>query len=519
MEDQRVYIDDFGRMYRIKHPVPLSEPPKNLRIARTSKPWATYRRMLGTVIPAFFLMYVLLFLVIGLISLEPVIVLISGLCSAPLIFFILSLHKTRLVHVQLAVPDKMGSEAHAISAGVSLRTPVRTKFSRFLIKDDSILDVPPNGQLWGIFSAVILVGASISAMLYSEVESLEIIAVLAFILIGIPIWFVGFSLPVLAWWGTSNKLLGLPTRRRDAEAWLMAGMASAFPAFIFNSLIAPKLVSPIDSVYWTEFSLLAVGAPLCEEIFKAMAVALFLPYIKGPKHGFQVGFTVGLGFALIENFQYIGYSLLGGPVGLSFTILVRGIGSIPGHAVWTAITGTAIGWLATDKELKAKLSWKARTMAISAIDIIEGIGIDTDGDGDLSGFDGSRPTMEDAVTQASKENQESKPWMIIGQETSEGDLTGPGLGMGDFSLDYEKNPTIHNLPGIHTPRGVASALSLSIAGHSFWNGSSFLSFSAAESLGLGETGSTFAAFSWIFFLICSVLFVARGVIRGVNSLE
>ncbi len=518
MEDQRVYIDDLGRMYRIKEPVPLSEPPKNLRIARTSKPWATYLRMLGTVIPAFFLMYVLLFLVIGLVSLEPGIVLISGLCSAPLVFFILSLHKPRLVHVQLAVPDEMGSEAHAISAGVSLRTPMRTNFSRFLVKDDSILDVPPNRQLWGFFTAVIMVGASISALLYSEIESLEIIAVLAFILVGIPIWFVGFSLPVLAWWGTSNKLLGLPTRRRDAEAWLMAGMASAFPAFIFNSLIAPELV-PFDSVYWNDFSLLAVGAPFCEEIFKAIAVALFLPYIKGPKHGFQVGFTVGLGFALIENFQYIGLSLLGGPVGLSFTILVRGIGSIPGHAVWTAISGTAIGWMATDKELKAKLSWKARSMAISAIDIAEGIGIDTDGDGDLSGFDGSRPTMEDAVNQASKENEESKPWMIIGQETDWGDLPSQGAGMGDFSLDYEKNPNTQKIPGIHTPRGVFPALSLSIAGHSFWNGSSFLSFSVAENLGMGEVESTVAAFSWIIFLIFSVLFVARGVIRGVNSLE
>ena len=518
MQDQRVYIDEMGRMYRIKEPTPLSEPPKNLRIARTSKPWSTYLRMLGTVIPAFFLMYVLLFLVIGIINLEPAIVLISGICSAPLLFFIFSLHKPRLVHVQLAVPDEMGSEAHAISAGVSLFTPMRTKFSRFLVKDDSILDVPPTRQLWGIFSAVILLGASISAMLYSEVESLELIAVFAFILIGIPIWFVGFSLPVLAWWGTSHKSLGLPTRRRDAEAWLMAGMASAFPAFLFNSLVAPK-ITPLDSDYWIEFSLLAVWAPLCEEIFKAMAVAVFLPYIKGPKHGFQVGFTVGLGFALIENFQYIGFSLLGGPVGLSFTILVRGIGSIPGHAVWTAISGTAIGWLASDKELKAKLSWKARSMAISAIDIAEGMGFDTDGDGDLSGFDGSRPTIEEAVRQASRETEESKPWMILGNENHEANATDSELGIGDFSLDYEKKPVIRNLAGIHTPRGVVPALVLSIAGHSFWNGSSFLSYSATESLGMGEFESNLAVFSWIILLISSVLFVARGVIRGVNSLE
>ena len=38
--------------------------------------------MLGTVIPAFFLMYVLLFLVIGIVYVEPIAVFLSD-CSAP----------------------------------------------------------------------------------------------------------------------------------------------------------------------------------------------------------------------------------------------------------------------------------------------------------------------------------------------------------------------------------------------------------------------------------------------------
>jgi len=522
LQDERTFIDQNGRMYRIKSPEPLSEPPKQLVIARSSKPWGIYLRMLGTVIPAFFLMYVLLFLVMGVIMLEPSAVLISGICSAPLVFLILSLHKPRLVHVSLASPDEMGSQAHALPNGTSLRTPMKTSFVRYLVKDDSILDVPPNRQLWVIFSSVILIGVALSAMLYSDVESLQVVSVSIFILVGIPIWFIGFSLPVLAWWGTSNKLLGLPTRRRDAEAWLMAGMASAFPAFIFNSLLAPEIANSIlDQDHWSyEFSLLAVGAPICEEIFKAMAVAAFLPYINGPKKGFQVGFTVGLGFALIENFQYIGISLFGGPVGLSFTILVRGVGSIPGHAVWTAISGTAIGWLATDRKLKAKLSWKARSMAISAIDIAEGIGIDTDGDGDLSGFDGFRPSLEEAITQASKENvDESNPWIILGRDSDNDDSEKTLFGNNDFILSYEKNETPNYLRGIHTPRGIYAALALSISGHSFWNGSSFISFSAAKWLGMGEGEATLIMLSWIVLLISSLLFVGRGVIRGINSLE
>ena len=298
----------------------------------------------------------------------------------------------------------------------------------------------------------------------------------------------------------------------------MAGMASAFPAFLFNSLVAPELI-PFEPDHWAfEFSLLAVGAPLCEEIFKAMAVALFLPYIKGPKHGFQVGFTVGLGFALIENFQYIGVSLLGGPFAASFTILVRGIGSIPGHAVWTAVAGTAIGWMATDRELKARLSWKAKSMAISAIDIAEGVGIDTDGDGDLSGFDGSRPTLEEAISQASQEaEEEAHPWVIVGKDPAP--AREPEFGSQEFHFTYGDNRAMRASTGIKTPKSVSAAVTLSIAGHAFWNGSSFLSYYLPDAYGMGGSATVVIQFTWTAFLVSSVLLIARGLIKGVNSLE
>mgnify|MGYP002034740972 CR=1 FL=1 len=521
MQGGRTFIDQMGRMYRFKEPEPLSEPPHNLMVGRNSRPWRSYLRMLGTVIPAFFLMYVLLFLVIGIVYLEPIAVFVSGMCSAPLIALIFRLHKPRLVHVRLLSPDEEGSEAHALPEGGSIRTPMRTSLRRYLVRDDSVLDLPPTRQLWLLFGLVVSVLVGLLIMILQDFqEGLADIGIVLFLLLAIPTWIVGFSLPVLAWWGTSDRLLGIPTRRRDAEAWLMAGMASAFPAFIFNSLVAPEII-PFEPDHWAfEFSLLAVGAPLCEEIFKAMAVALFLPYIKGPKHGFQVGFTVGLGFALIENFQYIGISLVGGPFAASFTILVRGIGSIPGHAVWTAISGTAIGWMATDKELKAKLSWKAKSMAISAIDIAEGIGIDTDGDGDLSGFDGARPTLDEAVSLASQnEGVEAQPWVIIGKDSGTRSSPEPELGSREFHFTYDSNPALRATTGIKTPRDVSAAVALSIAGHSFWNGSSFMSYHLPEAYGMGESATSLVQFSWIIFLVCSVLLIARGVIKGVNSLE
>ena len=59
--------------------------------------------MLGTVIPAFFLMYVLYSSDRHSI-LEPIAVFLSGLCSAPLIALIFRLHRPRLVHVRLLTP-------------------------------------------------------------------------------------------------------------------------------------------------------------------------------------------------------------------------------------------------------------------------------------------------------------------------------------------------------------------------------------------------------------------------------
>ncbi len=519
MKEDRVFIDRLGQMYRLKSPQPLEEPPTNLRIARRSQPWEIYSRMLGTVLPAFFLMYALLFIILGLVSLEPVIVLASSICSAPLVFLILRLHRPRLVHVRLAVPDSTGSEAHALPEGVALRTPMKTSLSRFLVNDDSILDVPPSRQLWSLFAAMISIGIATSYMLLVVSETIGIII---FLFLAVPLWLIGFSLPVLAWWGTSNKLLGLPTRRRDAEAWLMAGMASAFPAFIFNSLVAPEIVPFEQQTRGFELTLLAFWAPICEEIFKAMAVAIFFPFIVGPKHGFQVGFTVGLGFALIENFQYIGLSVFGGPASASFTILVRGIGSIPGHAIWTAISGTAIGWLASDKKLRQRVSLKARSLAISAIDFAEGVGIDADADGDLSGFDGDRQPSEEGYAGFFHEGGESNSWMIIGSEGDDkmdNDLKSD-IFSSEFILSYGDEYSGKKLAGLLPPRRLIPALLISILGHSFWNGSSYISFIApTEWFGLSPGEGLGVMLLWTLFLISSVLLISRALIRGVNSLE
>ena len=91
--------------------------------------------------------------------------------------------------------------------------------------------------------------------------------------------------------------------------------------------------------------LLSVSAPVGEELCKAAFVLSLYKIIDSPKRGFQVGFSVGLGFALLENLIYIMSSFgTGAAISYSMTTVMRGIGSIPGHAVWTGLSGVSIGW-------------------------------------------------------------------------------------------------------------------------------------------------------------------------------
>ena len=126
---------------------------------------------------------------------------------------------------------------------------------------------------------------------------------------------------------------------------------------INNSLIFPEFVlflgiESFDPYSVGELLILAVSAPVGEEIFKALLVLSLYRIIDSPRRGFQVGFSVGLGFAMLENLQYILASLFGGEyaaITYGMTTLVRGIGSIPGHAFWTGISGCAIGWYLSQK--------------------------------------------------------------------------------------------------------------------------------------------------------------------------
>tara|TARA_B100001250_G_scaffold391398_1_gene392219 strand:+ start:77 stop:1108 length:1032 start_codon:yes stop_codon:yes gene_type:complete len=274
-------------------------------------------------------------------------------------------------------------------------------------------------------------------MLYVGSIGAQIIATLLLF----PAIIVGFSIPVMGWWSHSTKRIGLPTRRRDSEAWLIAGILSAIPALFINSIIFPEtvlLIAPDISLTNLDRLMAVISAPVGEELCKAGAIWFFASKIRSPKHGFQVGFTVGLGFAILENLMYI-FSTWGSPL----TMMIRGIGSIPGHAVWTGMTGAAIGWVlmrarATELQLAAEAGMQIR-----------------------------HPEIKDMQ------------WKLVDKSTGEiistpGIQTESGVAVGSSGVEIwmPSAPIIQKEPWlkIPLPENIGWGLMLAMIGHASWNG-------------------------------------------------
>ena len=131
--DPHIIVDDLNRRFRILSPEDLSEPPENLQISRQTSPWKIYLSMLITVLPAFLLMNTIFLIVEGISQLSPNLILAGGLCSLPLIIVMFTIHRPKLIHLQIAALDENGTNIHAISGGGSLHTIQKTTFRRFIL--------------------------------------------------------------------------------------------------------------------------------------------------------------------------------------------------------------------------------------------------------------------------------------------------------------------------------------------------------------------------------------------------
>ena len=344
-------IGPDGRTYQAMPQTKVSRPDEYLPIGRISSPWKVYGRTLGIVLLSFMMVQFLLVGVIGILDGEPWLALCGVVFGIPFVGAIVFIRRPQIMDVRIATPHSQGSQYHVISENQTLWTPVPTTFKRHLIRDSSALDIPSSRRLWAIFFGLISISILISIGLWSGFGGAAMMVIA--VIIGIPFFLLGFSIPVMAWWAISRERLGLLTKERDAETWLFLGMLSAFPAILINSFLFPSIVG-LFGIEMSEEALMnltaIISAPIGEEICKGLAVAAFMRTMNGSKRGFQIGFTVGLGFALIENLQYVLISFGGGFTGFALTSLIRGIGSIPGHAFWTGMTGFAIGIMASKNE-------------------------------------------------------------------------------------------------------------------------------------------------------------------------
>ena len=226
---------------------------------------------------------------------------------------------------------------------------------------------------------------------------------------------------------------------------LIAGMLSTFPALLINSILFPSMLYEIVGMNPNVDSLLVqnltivVSAPVGEELCKLIAIICLWKLIDSPRRGFQIGFTVGLGFAMLENLQYILVNLLTdqyAAFSYSFTAILRGVGSIPGHALWTGLTGYAVGWYAYRMK-KAK-----------SFDDIE-----------------IEHNVQNWITFDSKTGQ---------QISSAGDGSIPSSWLAKFILGNSNSSR-------RLPTSIIGGVCLAILGHMFWNGSSFVvSFALSE---------------------------------------
>lgn len=430
--------------------------------------WSSVGRMLGIVILLWVLAQFIVLIAAGFLDgdldgdfgpLDGALVIAGTLCSAPLVVLLLFMRRPKLEHLIIAEPTSDGQHVHSLPNSKILQTPVPTRIRQFIVRSRHPLRVPVAKHLWMLFLGGVFVSSIAFAPLL--IDSTNIGYILLALFVAIPAWLVGFSTPVFAWWSFSSSRFHLSTTRQQGEAMLIAGMLSTFPAIIINSFITPGSVLFLTggqaSSTLLENITVIVSAPVGEEICKALAVLSLAGLIDSKKRGFQVGFTVGLGFALLENLQYILFSLFAGEfVAFSYglTSVVRGIGSIPGHAMWTACSGYAIGHMLEQR----------------------------------------------------KQTTHGKQWNFFNS------LQGGNHDSNASSNHFTQNSLLSKSSDLQLPTSLPLMLGIAIFGHAFWNGSSVLMSHISRNL--NPVVGLFAELIWIVVLITLLWTVGRFVIAA-----
>ena len=432
--------------------------------------WHSVWRMLGIVVLLWFLAQFVVLIAAGFLDgdlngefgpLDGGLILAGSICSAPMVLLLLAIRRPKLEHIIVAQPDANGTQVHSLPNTRILQTPVPTTMRQYIVRSRHPLRVPIAKHLWMLF----LGGVIISSIAFAPLllDSSNVLFLLLAVCVAVPAWLVGFSTPVFAWWSFSASRFQLTTNRQQGEAMLIAGMLSTFPALIINSFIAPGTVLLLSggdvSATTVENITIIISAPVGEEICKALAVLSLSSMIDSKRRGFQVGFTVGLGFALLENLQYILFSLFAGEfVAISYglTSIVRGIGSIPGHALWTACSGYAIGHMLEQRKF------------------------------------GIQPKFD--------------TWGLVNP------MTGETTTISANPSTYLTQSFLVKKSELQLPTSIPVMLGLAMFGHAFWNGSSVLISHLA--LNLSPALGLILDLTWIVILITLLWTIGRFVISA-----
>ena len=465
---------------------PLTPPPPGLTLAHPSTPWKVVRSMLG------FVFLVLIIVQVSFVSIfggildsdfdgdlgpsNPLLSLFGTVCLIPCIAGFTFLRRPRLTHVIRGHESIEGRTFNMIAPHTAIQSSQPIHVDHHLVRDSTPLEMPPGKHLWWLFFG----GVSISTlcMFPMMIFGLNLFTALLFGLIAIPAFVVGFSTPVFAWWSTLNAYFGLSTTRRLAEWMLIAGMVSAAPAVVINSFASPILLNglgfeTLDPMNLGYGMILFLSAPIGEELCKAAAILALTRFIDSPRRGFQIGFTVGLGFALLENSIYIMSTFAAGEASalvFPFTSFVRGIGSIPAHGLWTGISGYAIGsYLSTRAVTPAQPGYQVFSDRTAPLNTDQWM---------LLGASGE--VMKQSATEFSQPIQMPK-WLCSSKEKA-------------FPL----------------PKKPIYGIALAMMFHSFWNCSSWL-----VSIVFSETHDAiflFAILGWTAFLIGGLWLITRKIL-------
>ncbi len=422
-------------------PTRITQPPAGLRIAQPGKPWAMVRWTLGAVLLLYFIEQ--LVLVVALLAIEgyPVTGAFILIISVPFMVWFAQMMKPRLLHMRLITHDAGGRTVHALRDGSLIATQLPSKMVEHLVRDERPLDLPTGRTLWAGFVATVVAGLLIAILWAfgmtktSTSDGVLVIGVLLAILLAGPAWLAGFSLPVLAWVSSVTHRLKIVLAQREVAMMLVLGMLSTLPAIIINTgfpFLIASLISTSDVAL--EVLTAVISAPIGEELFKGFAVWTQRKRLRSHTHAFLVGFLIGLGFAILENLQYVLISMGGGPLTFSITTLIRGIGSIPGHGLWTSMTALGIAHAQFSHE----------------------------------------------IASTREPEDESPEWVLFNERTGE------QINAQSFMLREIEPLNVDQIPD-WWPRNMAHGIALAMLGHALWNGASSLPLLLPEGMDIAAS--------------------------------